>query len=97
MSDIRINARLDEQTASDLEFLRKALGDTSTTEVLKYSLQQTAENLRDRDQARKQKNIWKSSGLIGCIKDAPKDLSTNYKESIGDYLAEKYPRQVNEK
>lgn len=35
MSDMRINARLDEQTAYDLQFLRQELGDTSVTDALK--------------------------------------------------------------
>ena len=32
MSGMRINARLDEQTARDLQFLREALGAKSITE-----------------------------------------------------------------
>ena len=44
MNELRINARLDEQTASDLQFLREMLGDKSITEVLKYSLQQVAQH-----------------------------------------------------
>lgn len=32
----------------------------------------------------------KKSGLIGCIKDGPPDLSTNYKEYIIEYLEEKH-------
>lgn len=33
---------------------------------------------------------FKKSGLIGCIKDGPPDLSTNYKEYITEYLEEKH-------
>ena len=57
MNELRINARLDEQTASDLQFLREMLGDKSITEVLKYSLQQVAQDLRDRAKAKRHKQI----------------------------------------
>lgn len=33
---------------------------------------------------------FKEAGLIGCIKDAPPDLSVNYKEYLAKGLAEKY-------
>lgn len=97
MSELRINARLDEQTASDLQFLREMLGDKSITEVLKYSLQQVAQDLRDRMRAKRQKQLWKDSGLIGCIENAPSDLSVNYKKYVAEYLDEKYPQHVGEK
>ena len=97
MSELRINARLDEQTASDLQFLREALGNKSITEVLKYSLQQMAQDLRDQAEAKRQKEIWKKSGLIGCIKNGPEDLSTHYKKDIDEYLDEKYAHHFHEK
>jgi uncharacterized membrane protein YccC len=91
MNDLRINARLDEQTASDLQFLREVLGDKSITDVLKYALQQVAQDLRDRARAKRQKQLWQDSGLIGCIQDAPADLAVNYKHYVAEYLDEKYP------
>ena len=33
---------------------------------------------------------FQESGLIGCIKDAPPDLSVNYKHYLAEGLAEKY-------
>jgi len=93
MSDTRINARLDEQTARDLQFLRKALGKESITEVLKYSLQHTAQDLRDRERAKHQRQLWHESGLIGCIEDGPEDLSVNYKQYLTEYLEQKYSEQ----
>ncbi len=36
--------------------------------------------------------VLKESGLIGCIKDGPSDLSTNYKQYIVEYL-EQYSGQ----
>ena len=90
MSDTRINARLDEQTARDLQFLREALGDKSITEVLKYSLQYAAQDFRDREQARRQKQLWLNSGFIACG-EGPEDLSVNYKQYLTEYLDQKYP------
>ncbi|MCB1813702.1 MAG: hypothetical protein KDK04_18600 [Candidatus Competibacteraceae bacterium] len=97
MSEMRINARLDEQTARDLQFLREALGAKSITEVLKYSLQQAAQDLRDQARAKRQKQLWRDSGLIGCIKDGPEDLSVNYKQYVAESLDEKHPQDVSKK
>lgn len=90
MSELRINARLDEQTATDLQFLREALGDKTITEVLRYSLQQVAQDLRDQARAKQQKQIWRDSGFIGAF-DGPEDLSSNYKQHLASMLDEKYP------
>lgn len=92
MNELRINARLDEQTASDLQFLREMLGDKSITEVLKYSLQQVAQDLRDRAKAKRQKQIWRDSGFIGAF-DGPEDLSSNYKQYLVSMLDAKYPSE----
>ncbi|HRJ52285.1 MAG TPA: hypothetical protein PLE99_05935 [Candidatus Thiothrix moscowensis] len=97
MYGLRINARLDEQTAVDLRFLREVLGDKSVTDVLKYALQQVAQDLRDKDRARRQKQLWRESGLIGCIHNAPEDLSANYKQYVTEYLDGKYPQHASEK
>ena len=97
MNEMRINARLDEQTARDLQFLREALGAKSITEVLKYSLQQAAQDLRDQARAKRQKQLWRDSGLIGCIKDGPEDLSVNYKQYVAESLDEKHPQDVSKK
>lgn len=92
MSDMRINARLDEQTAYDLQFLRQELGDTSVTDALKYALQRAAQELRDRVKAKRQKQIWRESGFIGSS-SGPEDLSTHYKQYLAQRLDEKYPPQ----
>lgn len=97
MNELRINARLDEQAAVDLRFLREALGDMSITEVLKHSLHQVAQDLRDKSRARHQKQLWRDSGLIGALDDDAEDLSVNYKQQMTDYLNEKYPTHVSEK
>ena len=89
MTDLRINARLDEETSNDLSFLRQELGDTSVTDVLKYSLKRAAQELRDRIRAKSQKQIWLNSGFIGSIEEA-EDLSANYKQYAADIIDEKY-------
>lgn len=90
MSDTRINARFDEQTTSDLQFLRSALGDKSITDVLKVSVRQLAQDIRERKRAKQQKQLWRDSGLIGCIQDAPPDLSVRYKQVVAEGLTSKH-------
>lgn len=90
MSDTRINARFDEQTTSDLQFLRSALGDKSITDVLKVSVRQLAQDVRERKRAKQQKQLWRESGLIGCLQDAPSDLSVRYKQALTEGLTAKH-------
>lgn len=97
MSELRINARLDEQTANDLQYLRDVMGGKSITEVLKESLQQLAEDYRVRARAKYQRKLLEESGLIGCIQDGPGDLSVNYKKYVAEYLDEKYPESPRNK
>ncbi len=89
MGTARINARLDEETARDLEFVREALGGLSVTEAVKYALKQAAEEIRDRERARVQKQIWIDSGFVGGF-EGPEDLSANYKQYFAEIMDEKY-------
>jgi hypothetical protein len=41
--------------------------------------------------ARRQKQLWRESGLIGCF-EGEEDLPINYKQHIADYLDKKYPQ-----
>lgn len=41
--------------------------------------------------ARRQKQLWRDSGLIGCF-EGEEDLSSNYKQYIADYLDKKFPQ-----
>lgn len=43
--------------------------------------------------ARRQKQRWRDSGLIGCISVGPPDASVNCKQYIAEYLDKKFPRQ----
>ena len=92
MSDLRINARLDEQSQLDLQFLQHELSEYSVTDVVKYSLRKAAQDLKLATEVDRQKQIWRSSGFIGGF-SGPEDLSVNYKQYIREILDEKYPHQ----
>ncbi len=92
MTELHVNAHLDEQTAADLQLLRKALGDVSITAALKYALRVGVQEIRDRERARAQKQALIDSGFVGGF-EGPEDLSTNYKRYIAEYMDEKYPRE----
>ncbi len=87
MSELRINARLDEQTAVDLEYL-KDMTQSNNTEVLKKAIRFYADQVRNEISRSKQALI--DSGFVGGF-EGPEDLSTNYKQYFAEYLDEKYP------
>ncbi len=87
MSELRINARLDEQTAIDLEYL-KEMTQSNNTEVLKKAIRFYADQVRNEISRSKQALI--DSGFVGGF-EGPEDLSTNYKQYFAEYLDEKYP------
>ncbi len=87
MGDLRINARLDEQTATDLEYL-KEMTQSNNTEVLKKAIRFYADQMRNEISHSKQALI--DSGFVGGF-EGPKDLSTNYKRYFAESLDEKYP------
>ena len=87
MSELRINARLDKQTAGDLEYL-KEMTQLNNTEVLKKAIRFYADQLRNEISRSKQALI--DSGFVGGF-EGSEDLSTNYKPYVAEYLDEKYP------
>lgn len=87
MSELRINARLDEQTAADLEYL-KEVTQSNNTEAMKKAIRFYADRLRNEISRSKQALI--DSGFVGGF-EGPEDLSTNYKRYFAEYLDEKYP------
>ena len=89
MSELRINARLDEQAASDLEFLKNSTH-TNNTEVLKAALRFYANYIRN--EAQRSKQAIKDSGLVDSF-EGPEDLSANYKKYTAEAIDEKYPTQ----
>lgn len=50
---------------------------------------QSAEDFRDQTRAKRQKQIWRESGLIGAF-DGSEDVSSSYKQDLSDMLNAKY-------
>ena len=89
MNELRINARLDEQAANDLEFLKDSTH-ANNTEALKAALHFYADFLRN--EAQRSKQALRDSGFIGGF-EGPEDLSSNYKKYVAEAIDEKYPPQ----
>ncbi len=89
MSELRINARLDEQAANDLEFLKDSTH-ANNTEVLKAALRFYAKHLRN--EARRCKRVLMNSGLVDSF-EGSEDLSVNYKKYMAEAIGDKYPVQ----
>lgn len=87
MGELRINARLDEQAANDLAFLKESTH-ANNTEVLKEALRHYAIHIRNEAQRSKQALI--DSGLVDSF-EGPEDLSANYKKHLAEAIDEKYP------
>ncbi len=51
-----------------------------------------AEEAAEIARARRQKQLWRDSGLIGCF-EGEEDLSINYKQHVAEYLDEKYKKR----
>ena len=92
MNELRINARLDEQAASDLEFLKNSTH-ANNTEALKAALHFYADFLRN--EAQRSKQALLDSGFIGSF-EGPEDLSSNYKKYVAEAIDEKYPPQKSD-
>ncbi len=88
MSEHRINARLDEETARDLEFL-KEFTQQNNSQALKAAIRFYADHLRN--EVRQSKQALIESGFVGGF-EGPEDLSTNYKQYLAEILDEKYPQ-----
>jgi hypothetical protein len=82
---MRINARLDEEDAKTLLFLKGATGQ-STTEIVKHSLKLYLNHLQE-DAYTKNQILLKELAGIG---EGPEDLSENYKDYLTESLSEKY-------
>lgn len=90
---IRINARL---TGEDARLFRdvQRLEKQSTSGLLRAALREYSQKrLKPRKSAY---DLLRESGLIGSLKNAPPDLSTN-KKYIYEYLDRKYPRHAKDK
>ena len=82
---MRINARLDEETAEALKLIQDSTG-LSTTEIVKQSLQFYVNEIQ---QTKKKNHLAILEELAG-IGEGPEDLSENYKQYLTVGLDEKH-------
>jgi len=90
---MRITARLDDESEHYLETIQKMKGFKTITDVLKYSLQETASHLEQQAKPGDKMKALLDSGFVGSF-EGPEDLSVNYKDYIAEYLDEKYPQHT---
>ncbi len=84
---MQITAHLNEERAAKLERLQ-SLTQLSTEEILGQGI-----DLVEQQQAelwQNYSNAILSSDFVGCLKDAPEDLATNYKAYLMDALEKKH-------
>lgn len=81
----RLNARIDDELAAKLEHLRRRTK-KSVTEIVRASIELYYERFREREESAAR--ILHGSGFVGCGEGDP-DLSSTYKERLGDSLAHK--------
>ena len=82
---MRINARLDEDSARKLEFLLRRT-DATVTEVVKEAIDRYYQSIHAEPEPFK---VFAEAGFIGCM-DGPPDLSTNYKDLLTEGLLDKH-------
>lgn len=90
---MRITARLDEESESNLELIQKMKGFKTITDVLKYSLQEVANHLEQQAEPGDKMKTLLESDFVGSF-EAPEDLSVNYKKHVAEYLDEKYSQHT---
>jgi len=84
---MRVNARLDEQSEADLQYLQQ-ITDSTSTDIVKAALRFYAEHFKQ--EAQQQKEALLKSGFIASFKASP-NLSENYKQAVNEVLDAKYP------
>ena len=89
MKDNRINARLDDETALDLEYIRQVTGARTITDALKHSIGEVANRLRDSESNGSKMKALLMSDFVGCT-TGPRNLSENYKQVLDAEWADKH-------
>ncbi|EIC29368.1 MULTISPECIES: hypothetical protein [Methylomicrobium] len=85
---MRINAKLDEQSEKNLQFIKEQTGET-VTQIIKELLADKAGELRQKQQPGSKMKALLQSKFVGCG-EGPEDGSVNYKKYIRDYIDEKF-------
>ena len=88
---MRITARLDAESEHYIETIRKTIGLKTVTDVLRYSLREAATHLEQEAKPGDRMKVLLGSEYVGSF-EGDRALSTNYKQSIEDYLDEKFPQ-----
>jgi predicted transcriptional regulator len=84
----RLNARIDDELAAKLEFLRRKTK-KSVTEILRESVELYYERFRAAEGS--SSRALEAAGFVGCGEAAP-DLSLNYKQQFAESLTRKTGR-----
>jgi hypothetical protein len=84
---LRVNARLDARTAAEVDALARASGET-VTDVIRNAIHCYYRQQTERPTT-KPLDLFRAVGLIGCV-DGPGDLSSRYKDYLGEDLAAKH-------
>jgi hypothetical protein len=90
-ASLRVNARFDPDTARKLRELM-VLKNLTVLQALKQAVD-TLHGKIARAGRPTAYEIALKVGLIGCA-EGPRDLSTNYKRYVHEYLARKYPQHL---
>ncbi len=72
---MRINARLDEQSEKDLQFIKEQTGET-VTQIIKDLLSNKADELRQKQRPGSKMQALLQSKFVGCG-EGPEDGSVN--------------------
>jgi hypothetical protein len=85
---MRINARLDERSEKNLQFIKEVTGE-NITRIIKDLLEERAKQLRQKNKPGSKFKALLESDFVVCA-EGPEDLSANYKEYIYQGLKEKH-------
>ncbi|WP_334168709.1 hypothetical protein [Methylobacter sp.] len=85
---MRINARLDEHSEKNLEFIKQVTGE-NVTQIIKDLLEERAQQLRQQNKPGSKLKALLESDFVGCA-EGPEDLSANYKDYLYQGLKEKH-------
>lgn len=84
---MRVTAQLDEERTAKLRRLQ-SLTQLSAAEIVRQGIDLL--DSRESELCRERLDAILASDFVGCLKDAPEDLASNYKAYLMDALEKKY-------
>ena len=84
-----ITARIDEQVFFQIEYLKRHLGDTNTTHILKEAVRHLYNDVKEQEAQKSPFELLEELNLIGCF-EGEEDLSINYKNVLSQSLTKKH-------